>query len=189
LPIPIGAATCRSANGEGKAPGAKPIPERLSHATIITGFDSHSVRSATQKIAYVAASRGREDIEVFVDSVADLSPIQNRSDDRKVSVEMAFEPDQNDRRAELKQLFQRLQRIRSVKAEPPERERVVHLCRQAAQTLEPGRTRGQAADLQEHAIRNAQEANRRAEAHERHRGLNQTQKRPQGRSMGHGMGF
>jgi hypothetical protein len=33
----------------------------------ITGFDRHSVRSATQKIAYAAASRGREGIEVFVE--------------------------------------------------------------------------------------------------------------------------
>jgi hypothetical protein len=49
---------------------------------VITGFDRHSVRSATQKIAYVAASRGREDIEVFVESIADLSQIQNRSGGR-----------------------------------------------------------------------------------------------------------
>lgn len=44
----------------------------------------------------------------------------------------------------------------------------MNLCRQAAQTLEPGRAKGQAADLQEHAIRSAQEAARRARAHQRH---------------------
>ena len=136
---------------------------------VITGFDRHSVRSATQKIAYVAASRGREDVEVFVESVADLSQIQNRSGDRKASVGMAFEPDQNDRRAELKQPLQQLQRIRSVKAEPPER--VANLCRQAAEALEPGKGQKRAADLQEHATRSAQKAARGAEAHERHHAL------------------
>jgi hypothetical protein len=65
-----------------QAPGARPIPQRLSHATLLTGFDRHSVRSATQKVAYVACSRGREDIEVFVESVADPSKIQNRSGGR-----------------------------------------------------------------------------------------------------------
>ena len=49
----------------------------------------------------MAASRGREDIEVFVDSVADLSQIQNRSGDRKAAVEMEFEPDRHDRRPEV----------------------------------------------------------------------------------------
>jgi hypothetical protein len=48
------------------------------------------LRSATQKIAYVAASRGREGIEAFVESVADLSQIQNRSGDGKAAVEMAL---------------------------------------------------------------------------------------------------
>jgi hypothetical protein len=65
---------------------------------VIIGFDRHSVRSATQKVAYVAASRGREGIEAFVEPVADLPQIQNRAGDRKAAVEMAFEPDQNDRR-------------------------------------------------------------------------------------------
>jgi hypothetical protein len=78
-----------------------------------------------------------------------------------------FKPDQNDRRAELKQPLQPLQRIRATKAEPAERKRVVNLCRQAVQMLEPGRAKGQAADLQEHAIRSAQEAARRAESIER----------------------
>jgi hypothetical protein len=68
---------------------------------------------------------------------ADLSQIQNRTGDRKAAVEMAFEPDQNDRRAEVKRFFRQLQRIRSIEAEPAEPERVVNLCRQAAQSLEP----------------------------------------------------
>lgn len=127
-----------------QAPGARPIPQRLSHATIITGFDRHSVRSATSKIAYVAASRGREDIEAFVESMADLSQVQNRTGDRKAAVEVAFEPAQNDWRAEVKRLFRHLQRVRAAK-ETVEHTRTVDLCRQAAETLGP-------ANLQEHAI-------------------------------------
>jgi hypothetical protein len=121
----------------------------------LTGTPSEA---ATRKIAYVACSRGREDIEVFVESVADLSQIQNRSGDRKAAVGVAFEPDQNDRRAELKRLFRHLQRIRAAK-EPVEHVRTVDLCRQAAETLTPSE---RALDLQEHALRNAQEAARRA---------------------------
>ena len=134
---------------------------------VITGFDRHLVRSATREIAYVACSRGWEDVEVFMESVADLSQIQNRSGDCKVSVEMAFEPDQNDRRAEVKRLFRHLQRIRAARVEPAEPERTVNLCRQAAESLEPVRDQKRTADLQEHAIRSAQEAARRAETHER----------------------
>jgi hypothetical protein len=145
---------------------------------VITGFDRHSVKSATRKIAYVAASRGREDIEVFVESVAGLSQIQNRSGDRKASVEMAFEPDQNDRRAEAKELFRQLQRIRAVKAEPAGPGRVVTLCRQPAQSLEP-----QVADLQRGAIKTPaqsfhkeqrQKAARRAQVQPQHEDLDQT---------------
>ena len=102
-----------------QAPGARPIPQCLCHATIITGFDRHSVRSATQKIAYVACSRGREDIEAFVELVADLSQIQNRAGDRKAAVEMGFGASQ-DNRAQVKELFRRLQRVRAVKVEPAE---------------------------------------------------------------------
>jgi conjugative relaxase-like TrwC/TraI family protein len=154
---------------------------------VITGFDRHSVRSATQKIAYVACSRGREDIEVFVESVADLSRIQNRTGDRKAAVEMAFEPDQNDRRAEVKRLFRHLQRVRAAKG-TVERARTVDLCRQAAEALEPGRDQKHAADLQKGAIRTAQQAARRAEVHAWHEDLDEDRKHQQGRSRGRGMG-
>jgi hypothetical protein len=110
---------------------------------VITGFDRHSVRSATQKIAYVAYSRGREDIEAFVESIADPSQIQNRTGDRKAAVEMAFEPDQNDRRAEVKRLFRHLQRIRAAK-EMIEHARTMDLCRQAAETIEASKAQSQA---------------------------------------------
>ena len=64
------------------------------------------VRPATRNV-YVACSRSREDVEAFVESMADLLQIQNRTGDRKAAAEMAFEPDQNDRRAELKQPLNR----------------------------------------------------------------------------------
>jgi len=124
-------------------------------ATIITGFDRHSVRSATQKIAYVAASRGREDIEVFVESVADLSQIQNRTGDRKAVVEMAFEDGLGDR-AEAKRLFRHLQRLRAAKAERAEPERAMDLCRQAAEPLEregQDQAQSQTIDLQQDPLR------------------------------------
>jgi hypothetical protein len=143
------------------------LTQRLCHATIITGFDRLFSPVGHEKVAYVACSRGREDIELFVESIADLSQIQNRTGDCKAPVEMAFGNSQGDR-AQVKELFRQLRRIRAVKAEPAERKRMVNLCRQAAQVLEPGRAGGQAADLQERAIRNAQEAARQAEAHKRH---------------------
>jgi hypothetical protein len=90
---------------------------------------------------------------VFVEAVADPSQIQDRSGDRKAAVEMAFGASRGNR-AQVKELFRQLQRVRAVKAEPAEPERVVNLCRQAA------------ADLQQHAIRNVQEATRRAETHQ-----------------------
>jgi hypothetical protein len=111
---------------------------------VITGFDRHSVRSATQKIAYMAASRGREDIEVFVEFIADLSQIQNQTGNRKAAMGMALGASQGDR-AQVKELFRQLQRIRAVKAEPADAERVVNLCRQAAEALEKTSASGVAA--------------------------------------------
>jgi hypothetical protein len=111
----------------------------------------------------VACSRGRKGIEAFVESVADLSQIQNRTGDRKASVGMAF-GDQADGRVEAKELFCHLRRIRAAKG-PVEHARTVHLCRQAAEALEPDKDQKCAVDLQEHAIRSAQRAARRAEVH------------------------
>jgi hypothetical protein len=149
---------------------------------VITGFDRLSGRSATKKIAYVACSRGREDIEVFVESVADLSQVQNRTGDRKAAVEMALEDGLGDR-AEAKRLFRHLQRIRAAKAEPAEPERVVNLCRQAAGALEPAeraKEKTQAVDLQKGAIRSAQEAARTREAPTRSYDPAETRKRQRG---------
>jgi hypothetical protein len=104
--------------------------------------------------------------------VANLSQIQNRSGDRKAAVEMAFEDGLGDR-AEAKRLFRHLQRLRAANAERAEPERVVTLCRQTAETLEPAeraKDKTQAVDLQKDAIRNAQEAPRRAKVLKRQEG-------------------
>lgn len=57
---------------------------------VITGFDRHSVKAATRDIPYVLNSRGREDCQIYVESIADLSQIQNRSGDRKAVSEMVI---------------------------------------------------------------------------------------------------
>jgi hypothetical protein len=96
-----------------------------------------------------------------------LSQIQNRTGDRKAAVEMAFEEGLGDR-AEVKRLFRHLQQIRAANAEPAEPERVVSLCRQAAESLEPAeraKEKTQAVDLQKRATRSAQEAARHAAQH------------------------
>jgi hypothetical protein len=104
--------------------------------------------------------------------------IQNRAGDRKETVEIAFTASQSDR-VQVKELFRQLQRIRAVKAAPAEPERVVNLCRQTTQALEPaekGKAKTQAVDVQERAIRKAQKAARRAKAHERQLDLHQAPK-------------
>ena len=55
----------------------------------------------------------------------------------------------------MKGLFRHLQRIRVAKSKPVEPERVVDLCQQPAESLEPaerGKEKTQAADLQAQAI-------------------------------------
>jgi hypothetical protein len=122
-----------------------------------------------------------------------LSQIQNRSGDRKAAVEMAFE-DGLGGRADVKRLFRHLQRIRAAKAEPAELERVVSLCRQVAESLEPSeraKEKTQAADLQKHAIRSVQEAagTREALGGDDDDDPTEARKRQRGQSYSHGMGF
>jgi ATP-dependent exoDNAse (exonuclease V) alpha subunit len=58
-----------------------------SATRVIVGFDRHSVKTATRDAAYVAGSRGREFCEVQVESISELSQIQNRCGDRKAVME------------------------------------------------------------------------------------------------------
>ena len=57
-------------------------------AVVLLGLDRDSVRTADKKLAYVAATRGVEDIHIFTENKADLSGIERRSGDRKAAVEM-----------------------------------------------------------------------------------------------------
>jgi conjugative relaxase-like TrwC/TraI family protein len=55
---------------------------------IITGFDRHSVKSVSRDIPYVLNSRGRDDCQIYVESIADLSQTQDRTGIRKAVIEM-----------------------------------------------------------------------------------------------------
>jgi ATP-dependent exoDNAse (exonuclease V) alpha subunit len=56
--------------------------------TVIFGLDRKSVRWADQKLAYVAGTRGRTRIQIFVENKADLTGLQTRPGDRKAASEM-----------------------------------------------------------------------------------------------------
>jgi conjugative relaxase-like TrwC/TraI family protein len=58
---------------------------------VITGFDRYSTAAAPKCVPYVILGRGREFCNVFVESIADLSQIQNRSGDRKDVTQMEIE--------------------------------------------------------------------------------------------------
>jgi conjugative relaxase-like TrwC/TraI family protein len=60
-------------------------------ANNIFGVDRRSIRAVSAEIATVACTRGREDIEILVESIADLSQIENKSSQRKAVCEMALE--------------------------------------------------------------------------------------------------
>jgi conjugative relaxase-like TrwC/TraI family protein len=142
---------------------------------VLLGFDRHSIRWASQKIAYVMASRGRIDLQLFVENTADLSQIQSRKGDRKAAVEMELAPSLDDQRPEVK-LFRKLQQLRSCSKEEPDHKQTVDLCRAAAEALEPKReqvrSNCQARTIEPpdlHAIRAQEEVTHREER-TRHRG-------------------
>jgi conjugative relaxase-like TrwC/TraI family protein len=58
----------------------------------IFGADRQSIGQLSQKIAYVACSRGKAGVHVFVESKADLSQVQNRTGDREAALEMPYDP-------------------------------------------------------------------------------------------------
>jgi hypothetical protein len=101
------------------------------------------------------ASRGRIDLELFVENVADLSQIQLRKGDRKAATEMALQPGENDRRPEV-ELFRQLQRLRSPNVAATDRAKTLARCRQAAEAL------GKQTDLQPGAIRTPAQPERQA---------------------------
>ena len=58
-----------------------------SHSVII-GFDRHSIQHADRKIAYIAGTRGTEDIKIFCENKLELWDIEKRKGDRQSVIEM-----------------------------------------------------------------------------------------------------
>ena len=55
---------------------------------MIIGFDRHSIQHADRKIAYVAGTRGTEDIKIFCENKLELWDIEKRKGDRQSVIEM-----------------------------------------------------------------------------------------------------
>jgi conjugative relaxase-like TrwC/TraI family protein len=58
--------------------------------TVLVGMDRHSIRWVCQKLAYVAATRGRSMIRVFVENKSDLTGLQSRTGDRKAATDLVI---------------------------------------------------------------------------------------------------
>jgi len=96
-----------------------------SATRVIVGFDRHSVKTATRDAAYVAGSRGREFCEVQVESISELSQIQNRCGDRKAVMEIALDPSR-EMRPELREMLTKVEAAKvfqHTKAPTPVREK------------------------------------------------------------------
>lgn len=89
--------------------------------TVLFGLDRHSIRWADQKLAYVAATRGRTQIKVFVENKADLTGLQTRDGTRKAATDLEVKEYQGDDVA-VRQLLDDLERIQATRQEhEPER--------------------------------------------------------------------
>jgi hypothetical protein len=77
----------------------------------IFGLDRKSIRAATAEIATVACTRGRNDIEIIVESIADIAQIENKSSQRKAVCEMALE--HGALPADARELVTRIEQARS----------------------------------------------------------------------------
>ena len=83
----------------------------MTNFKALFGADRRSIAHISRKVATVACTRGREAIELLVESIADLSQIQNRSGDRKAAVEMQIEP--GALHPELRDLTARIEQTRA----------------------------------------------------------------------------
>ena len=55
---------------------------------VIIGFDRHSVKHADKKLAYVAGTRGVNNIHIYVENKSELVNIAKRTGDRKAALEL-----------------------------------------------------------------------------------------------------
>jgi phage host-nuclease inhibitor protein Gam len=77
---------------------------------VIIGFDRHSIRHADRKIAYVAGTRGTEDIKIFCENKLELWDIEKRKGDRKSVTEMLTEsPQEQQSQNRIKSIINSLQ--------------------------------------------------------------------------------
>ena len=78
--------------------------------SVIIGFDRHSVRYADRKIAYVAGTRGTEEIKIFCENKLELWEIEKRKGDRKSVTEMLSEnPHEQQSQNRIKSIINSLQ--------------------------------------------------------------------------------
>jgi hypothetical protein len=78
--------------------------------SVIIGFDRHSIRHADRKIAYVAGTRGTEDIKIFCENKLELWDIEKRKGDRKSVTEMLTEsPQEQQSQNRIKSIINSLQ--------------------------------------------------------------------------------
>ena len=78
---------------------------------VLFGLDRNSIRWVDQKIAYVAGTRGKTDIEVYVENKQELTGIQDRTGDRKAATDLCVA----ENRAE--ELIQELRELRRRESE------------------------------------------------------------------------
>jgi hypothetical protein len=74
-------------------------------------MDRQSIRAVSAELATAASTRGREDIEILVESVADLSQIEAKSSQRKAVCEMAIEPTAQP--AEIREFLAQIEPVRT----------------------------------------------------------------------------
>jgi hypothetical protein len=93
------------------------------------------------ELATVASTRGREDIEILVESVADLSQIEAKSSRRKAVCEMAIEPTAQP--AEIRELLAQIERVRT---------RGLPIAKRLTADLQVGKTEARQQEQDERAI-------------------------------------
>jgi conjugative relaxase-like TrwC/TraI family protein len=78
---------------------------------VLVGMDRHSIRWVCQKLAYVAATRGRAMIRVFVENKADLTQVQARTGERKAATDLVMVAAKDQKARELMEEAQKVQAI------------------------------------------------------------------------------
>jgi AAA domain len=138
----------------------------------IFGMDRQSIRAVSAELATVASTRGREDIEILVESVADLSQIEAKSSRRKAVCEMAIEPTAQP--AEIRELLAQIEWVRT---------RGLPIAKRLTADLQVGKTGDRQQEQHERAIVDLQLGARKRAAEKFHREqINEQSKEERGMS-------